>query len=714
MSEKESSVQRSVHYSTEVTKATTPSDPSVGPGSVLAKPTSLCFPTVNSAQRVASGVQSRTKVPLKAGRSLMDWMQLCRSRKDLSGRGGRLCPISTAELARHNQSHDCWISVHGLVYNITPYLEYHPGGHCVLKDASGQDGTALFNEVHCWVNCESMLRACLVGYLCKPTVTRPASFVGPKSACKAKSTTPLQLVLRDKPPMGPQSFSSAEPSNDLQFSSSADPSADRQSSSSAELSTGPQSSSSAELSTGPQTSSSAEPSTGPQSSSSTELSMGLQTSLSAEPSTGPQTSSSAELSMGLQSSLIAEPSTGPQSSLSAEPFTSPQLYPSSPALEENLTGVQHAGTPPGLCKIQHPRYEWFQATDIVVVSIYTKLKVLKKDLVIVHLENNVVYIDVRLPDFSYLLHMELEEKVKEAFTVRVAEAVGRVEVKLLKVVPGVMWKSLGRPRAEHNTEAMERTPVFQTWRVKSHRSLTHDVFLLSILPPPGCHLLVPPGCHVFLRVRMDGVLITKAYTPVPERLLSIQDEGAATSMLHFAIKVYPDGSFSPILHKLLPGNDLCVGGFAGPFRTSSLTNVTKLLLVAAGTGITPMGALLSSIRASSSLQKLCLLFFNKKKCDIIWKEELDELVTADNRVDVHHILSQEEGEWSGRRGKVNKQLLGEFLPRLEVDHIPDGAERMPPACRLACVCGPDMFTECSMNFLTELGCSSEEICAFRG
>ena len=71
------------------------------------------------------------------------------------------------------------------------------------------------------------------------------------------------------------------------------------------------------------------------------------------------------------------------------------------------------------------------------------------------------------------------------------------------------------------------------------------------------------------------------------------------------------------------------------------------------------------------------------------------------RVDIHHILSQEEGEWSGRRGKVNKQLLSEFLPRPEVEHIPTGAERASPARRLACVCGPDVFTECSVKYVDQ-------------
>ena len=51
----------------------------------------------------------------------------------------------------------------GKVYNISPYVPYHPGGGPELLKAAGRDGTKLFGEVHPWVNWEGMLEPCLVG-----------------------------------------------------------------------------------------------------------------------------------------------------------------------------------------------------------------------------------------------------------------------------------------------------------------------------------------------------------------------------------------------------------------------------------------------------------------------------------------------------------------------------------------------------------------------
>lgn len=43
------------------------------------------------------------------------------------------------------------------VYNITPYLKFHPGGVADLMLGAGGDCTALFNEYHAWVNGHGML-----------------------------------------------------------------------------------------------------------------------------------------------------------------------------------------------------------------------------------------------------------------------------------------------------------------------------------------------------------------------------------------------------------------------------------------------------------------------------------------------------------------------------------------------------------------------------
>nr|XP_019585079.1 PREDICTED: cytochrome b5 reductase 4 isoform X2 [Rhinolophus sinicus] len=132
---------------------------------------SQSFPAPSSQQRVASG--GRSKVPLKQGRSLMDWIRLTKSGKDLTGLKGRLFEVTEEELEKHNKKDDCWICIRGFVYNVSPYMEYHPGGEDELMRAAGSDGTDLFDQVHRWVNYESMLKECLVGKMAvKPAVPK--------------------------------------------------------------------------------------------------------------------------------------------------------------------------------------------------------------------------------------------------------------------------------------------------------------------------------------------------------------------------------------------------------------------------------------------------------------------------------------------------------------------------------------------------------------
>jgi cytochrome b involved in lipid metabolism len=58
-----------------------------------------------------------------------------------------------------------WSSYRGKVYNMTPYVPFHPGGEGEIRRAAGKDGEKLFNEVHPWVNWDNMLTACVVGIL---------------------------------------------------------------------------------------------------------------------------------------------------------------------------------------------------------------------------------------------------------------------------------------------------------------------------------------------------------------------------------------------------------------------------------------------------------------------------------------------------------------------------------------------------------------------
>uniref|UniRef100_A0A183CQM8 Inositol hexakisphosphate and diphosphoinositol-pentakisphosphate kinase n=1 Tax=Globodera pallida TaxID=36090 RepID=A0A183CQM8_GLOPA len=54
------------------------------------------------------------------------------------------------ELSRHNTERDCWILLFDMVYDLTQYLEFHPGGVPELMRAAGTDATELFTEIHRW------------------------------------------------------------------------------------------------------------------------------------------------------------------------------------------------------------------------------------------------------------------------------------------------------------------------------------------------------------------------------------------------------------------------------------------------------------------------------------------------------------------------------------------------------------------------------------
>ncbi|KAH9316349.1 hypothetical protein KI387_024976, partial [Taxus chinensis] len=107
----------------------------------------------NDAKNTASGQPfsikkpvPRVKVPFEKGYSQMDWLKLTRTNPDLAGLKGqsnrRL--ISMDEVKQHKSEGDIWTVLKGCVYNMSPYMKFHPGGVDILMKAAGKDCTALF------------------------------------------------------------------------------------------------------------------------------------------------------------------------------------------------------------------------------------------------------------------------------------------------------------------------------------------------------------------------------------------------------------------------------------------------------------------------------------------------------------------------------------------------------------------------------------------
>eukprot|EP00486_Rosalina_sp_Unknown_P003354 CAMPEP_0201564332 /NCGR_PEP_ID=MMETSP0190_2-20130828/2550_1 /ASSEMBLY_ACC=CAM_ASM_000263 /TAXON_ID=37353 /ORGANISM="Rosalina sp." /LENGTH=86 /DNA_ID=CAMNT_0047980367 /DNA_START=95 /DNA_END=355 /DNA_ORIENTATION=+ len=55
--------------------------------------------------------------------------------------------IDISEVAQHNKEDDCWIVIRGKVYDVTEFIEEHPGGEGVLIAYGGTDCTEQFESV---------------------------------------------------------------------------------------------------------------------------------------------------------------------------------------------------------------------------------------------------------------------------------------------------------------------------------------------------------------------------------------------------------------------------------------------------------------------------------------------------------------------------------------------------------------------------------------
>jgi len=119
------------------------------------------------------------KVILTPGHSPLDWAALTRSTEpsatitlrgtnasDVLGpyRMGRITP-SQLKTQNGRKGKDAWTVYGGKVYNISAYLDFHPGGRDELMKGAGRSSDKLFAEVHPWVNWDGMLNGCLIGML---------------------------------------------------------------------------------------------------------------------------------------------------------------------------------------------------------------------------------------------------------------------------------------------------------------------------------------------------------------------------------------------------------------------------------------------------------------------------------------------------------------------------------------------------------------------
>ncbi|RWA04184.1 hypothetical protein EKO27_g10920 [Xylaria grammica] len=94
--------------------------------------------------------------------------------------------VDGTEVARHNTEQDCWVVIHGKIWDVSEFLADHPGGANVIVKYSGRDATKAYNEVHD----PELVTSTLSPSKCLGDI-RPDSIAEPPQEAVASTTTTL-------------------------------------------------------------------------------------------------------------------------------------------------------------------------------------------------------------------------------------------------------------------------------------------------------------------------------------------------------------------------------------------------------------------------------------------------------------------------------------------------------------------------------------------
>jgi ferredoxin-NADP reductase len=150
-----------------------------------------------------------------------------------------------------------------------------------------------------------------------------------------------------------------------------------------------------------------------------------------------------------------------------------------------------------------------------------------------------------------------------------------------------------------------------------------------------------------------------------------------------------DGEVSPYLtDELRAGDALELRGPVGGYFVWGPEDGGPLLLVAGGSGIVPLRAMLRHRHRAASDVPMRLLYSSRSLDEVIYRHELDQV---DDGVEVVHTLTRAQPPgWTGHARRVDAALL---------DEVAWPAHEDP----LAFACGPTSFVETVASGLVELG-----------
>lgn len=228
--------------------------------------------------------------------------------------------------------------------------------------------------------------------------------------------------------------------------------------------------------------------------------------------------------------------------------------------------------------------------------------------------------------------------------------------------------------------------------VSDIRKEANEAFTIEFVNVPSVFRDYSSGQHLTIKVNRHGEILYRTF--------SISSVPNAGNSLTLTIKKIKDGKVTNYLaNSLRVGDTLEVTAPSGQFFINPEPAHQKhYVMIAGGSGITPIYSMIGAILKFEPKSKITLLYANRNLNSIIFKEKLEQWTTEfSTQLEVKHFLSEEENPKKAIKGYITRISLEEMLKQY-------GKSKLD-----FYLCGPEIMTNKLLDDLASLGVAKDKI-----
>ena len=203
----------------------------------------------------------------------------------------------------------------------------------------------------------------------------------------------------------------------------------------------------------------------------------------------------------------------------------------------------------------------------------------------------------------------------------------------------------------------------------------------------GAPLAFRPGQYLRIAFPVDG----PDAEPV-DRSYSISSAATQPWTFDITVKRDEDGRVSGWVHdNVRPGTVLEMLGPVGAFHLPDAERRPRYLLLAAGSGITPIMSMIRTIHTLPGYSDIVVLYHGTAPGTFAFSRELEYLASVDSRITVYYSLGDRsvDGTWEGMVGRLTTSMIEDVAPDANGRHV--------------YACGPEGYLDVATQLLLDVG-----------